>query len=364
MVINKPKYVQIIDFLTQEIENEVYHINDKLPSESELMKKFSVSRIVAVSALNKMAEDKTIYRIAGKGSFVTDPKNIYDSCDSDYLFEKEWKHVSLIVINTASKYASSLVNVLVETLYQCKIHCSVHYSLNNREMESNLIEYAMNSGQDGIILYPCDSDKYSQQLLTAIKKGFPIVLIDRDLPGLGLSCVSTDNQYAIRLATNHLIKLGHKKICLFTRNFPSTVFVDRTKGFLFEMMSQNVMVDPSLVLTDYSEESLRDKLENIILKKLATAVICISTYDYEIFTELLSQHNYSCPQDFSVIHFDEDFIVNGGNTTHIVQNCKLIAQNTADIMKNIFKSGSNSCEKISVPPFFVQGSTTAAIDAD
>ena len=70
----QPKYVQIMDWLREEILAGHLAPDQKLPSESELMRRFGVSRIVAVNALTRLTESGLIYRLHGKGSFVA-PKN-------------------------------------------------------------------------------------------------------------------------------------------------------------------------------------------------------------------------------------------------------------------------------------------------
>ena len=49
--------------------------NDKLPSESDLCRKFSVSRMTVSRIYGRLAERKLIYRKAGSGSFVAPMDN-------------------------------------------------------------------------------------------------------------------------------------------------------------------------------------------------------------------------------------------------------------------------------------------------
>jgi len=51
--------------------------NDKLPTEKELMEKYSVSRTTIRTALSNLSRRGLIIRKAGKGTFVSPPRNIY-----------------------------------------------------------------------------------------------------------------------------------------------------------------------------------------------------------------------------------------------------------------------------------------------
>ena len=66
-----PLYEQIYNDIIEGIENGTYKKGDRLPSEKELSEKYCVSRITSKKALELLAEEGRIIRMAGKGSFVS-----------------------------------------------------------------------------------------------------------------------------------------------------------------------------------------------------------------------------------------------------------------------------------------------------
>lgn len=72
----KPLYLQISEILRNQIKEGKYSAGDMLPSESELLENFPVSRNTAKRALEELVRDGLAIRIQGKGTFV--PKNIVD----------------------------------------------------------------------------------------------------------------------------------------------------------------------------------------------------------------------------------------------------------------------------------------------
>ena len=66
----KPKYVVIRDWLTDRILGGHFARGEQLPSEHDLMDKFSVSRVTARQALNSLREFGLIESRRGKGYFV------------------------------------------------------------------------------------------------------------------------------------------------------------------------------------------------------------------------------------------------------------------------------------------------------
>ncbi|MBC7995671.1 MAG: GntR family transcriptional regulator [Rhizobacter sp.] len=73
-----PLYAQIKDILRSRILDGSYQPHQQMPSESEMMAAFSVSRITVRQALNDLQNEGLIFRIHGKGTFVSKPKAFQD----------------------------------------------------------------------------------------------------------------------------------------------------------------------------------------------------------------------------------------------------------------------------------------------
>lgn len=72
----QPLYVQIKEALRQRILDGTYQPHQKLPSESELTRRFGVSRITIRQALRDLHNEGLIFSSQGKGSFVSKPKAV------------------------------------------------------------------------------------------------------------------------------------------------------------------------------------------------------------------------------------------------------------------------------------------------
>lgn len=69
-----PRHKQISEWLESQIEEGIYEIDEKLPSENELCQKFDVSRVTVRKALQTLENEGLIYRSQGLGSFVCDDR--------------------------------------------------------------------------------------------------------------------------------------------------------------------------------------------------------------------------------------------------------------------------------------------------
>lgn len=69
-----PLYQQLENILRDKIDNKFWKENDMIPSENALSKDFGLSRMTVRSVLQKLAQDGLLYRVPGKGTFVSKPK--------------------------------------------------------------------------------------------------------------------------------------------------------------------------------------------------------------------------------------------------------------------------------------------------
>lgn len=67
-------YQQVKDYIAGGIQHGIWQAGDRLPSESDLVKKFGMSRMTVNRALRELVEQGRIRRTAGVGSFVADEK--------------------------------------------------------------------------------------------------------------------------------------------------------------------------------------------------------------------------------------------------------------------------------------------------
>jgi len=86
---NTPLYIQLMNILIDQIENHMKE-NDKLDSEREICKKYSLSRTTVREALDELEKNKYIYKVQGKGNFIS-PKVVEQDLIKVSSFTEEMK---------------------------------------------------------------------------------------------------------------------------------------------------------------------------------------------------------------------------------------------------------------------------------
>ncbi|MCF8001747.1 MAG: GntR family transcriptional regulator [Halanaerobiales bacterium] len=85
-------YYQLKQIIKKKIENGEYQENDKLPSESELCERYDISRATVRQALTELQNEDYIYKVHGKGSYVSSNKLEQDLLKF-YSFTNEMKKI-------------------------------------------------------------------------------------------------------------------------------------------------------------------------------------------------------------------------------------------------------------------------------
>jgi GntR family transcriptional regulator len=65
---------QLYEYLKSAVDNGDYEPNQMIPSESELYNTLGISRTTVRNAITQLVNEKVLYRVPGKGTFVAEPK--------------------------------------------------------------------------------------------------------------------------------------------------------------------------------------------------------------------------------------------------------------------------------------------------
>lgn len=314
------KYEEIYQIYKQKILSRELNPTDRLPSERKLAKDFGHSRITAKRALNELEKEGFIERIQGSGSYVT--KNKWKK---DGFLENTNGNLSIIslVLPFHDEFSSQILKGIEDVAKRKNFFVTFHDSKASPRIEKNVIEDIILKGAHGIILYPTqpfdNMELYSQLLI----KKYPIVLIDRKIPGLEMPLVTVDNEQSFYNITDYLIKCGHKKIVFVAPEVRSVSSeYDRYRGFCKAHIDNNVslmnkhlysiediddMSDdyrPNEPLDDRAAHFFFDIFENMKPEEKPTAIAAVNDLTAERIMAIAIKRDIKIPETFSVTGFD------------------------------------------------------------
>ena len=285
---------------------------DKIPTEMELIKKYSVSRITATKAVNELVISGYVTRKRKKGTFVN--KNSFSANNE--------KNKIIAFITPVDEYLCFQLIIGTQDAATNEGYCIVHYnSGNNSEKEAELIDKAISLNVSGIILFPTYPFNNIDKFLEIQERGIPLVFIDNKPNIITAPLINSNNYEAIYFLTSKLLENGHKNIGFFIMsdiNNLQTSVESRLAGYIKAQIDNKIHINTDLIYkAEYFDKSIitpeMGQLElNICsaidyffkLSSPPTAVICINDEIAAKFVHFSIIKKVKIPHDLSVASFD------------------------------------------------------------
>ncbi len=340
---NIPTYMHIYEDVYEKIINGDYKEGDKLPTEMEFCAQYYVSRITVKKALEKLVSKGLIIRIAGKGTFVNVKK-------SNRAFDPDAK-IGLVMCGFGASYGSELIRSIEKEVTKRGKNLVLKNSHFNKELEAAAINELLEQQVEGIILQPTHNDYFNNAVLRLSLSRFPMVIVDRELKGVDLPYVGTDNVSAMGAAMQYLFEKGHRNICFVSGTPRNTSTIeDRLSGFRkafadngFPYHAFNEFLEIQSVSVKPTAELIESDIQRVMAYISAhPEVTCVFTGEYAVCAlvkEALKRLGKSIPEDISLMSFDnvsDPFYFT--TTTYIKQNEKEIGKKAVDVVMDCIEN--------------------------
>lgn len=182
------------------------------------------------------------------------------------------------------------------------ILCHSGYSI---ERELDYIETLQMERVAGVIWIPSAANMEPYENLVA--NHIPTVVIDRSLIGYKVPSVVADNYRGGYIATEHLIKLGHRRIAAITRPVEMSHSQKRIQGYIAAHEHYGIPFDQQLIVPGgYWLENGRQAFNRLMqITPRPTAIFAYN--DIMAIGSLRAAHQsgLSVPKDISIVGFDD-----------------------------------------------------------
>ncbi|WP_261304939.1 GntR family transcriptional regulator [Paenibacillus andongensis] len=387
----QPLYIVIQEHFKKLITTGQLAVDDKIPTEKELMEEFQVSRITVANALTQLAKDGWIYRIPGRGSFVqgksvTQPaaqyqdhpevrelqSNVASGESYQSLSTNRRRMIGFLIPSLEDYFALRLIQGINSILDESGYYLAIVLTKDNKDREKEAIQELIHKGAEGLIIFPIDAETYNEEILALKIRNYPFVLIDRNLPGVETHVVSSDNFLGTQLAVSHLWDLGHRDIAIVTDSPLSTTTVEgRIAGYMEALKQKNALINPTFILTEFRidyKKGVDDQhpLYRYIRNKLATAYITLNAKLGLHIAAIAKRLELSVPDELSILTFDDPFSGEGETRafTHVAQSEAEIGRQAAEVLIGLLDSDGESdgkYHKIILQPKLVVGQSTGPL---
>lgn len=177
---------------------------------------------------------------------------------------------------------------------------------NNPDRQKRIFAGMLERRVDGLIC--ATAHREDPGLAELVEEGLPVVLFNRVLERHAFASVSVDDAAGVRMAVEHLVDLGHRRIAHLAGPQSFSTGRARHQGYLSVMRSLGLEVDDELVAFGTSftvPEGERCMLELLSARRKPTAVVAGNDMMALGCGAALQQAGLRCPTDVSVVGFND-----------------------------------------------------------
>lgn len=171
------------------------------------------------------------------------------------------------------------------------------------DQERKLAETLRAKQVDGVVIIPSQTP---QAILAPLHQAhIPTVVLEHDLPHT--HCIAIDDRQGGRLATQHLLSLGHRRIGLIKREPYSALSYLRAVGYQEMLAEAGLPADPALIIESKAGQSAgyRSMQQLLALPEPPTAVFTHNDVLAMGAIHAIYDAGLKVPDDISVVGYDD-----------------------------------------------------------
>ncbi len=359
----KHKYEEVIEKIIDWAVNEKYKPHEKIPTESELMSIFSVSRHTIRRAISDLDAQQYVYSIQGSGTYLTDWK------ENDLQLKKN-KNVGVLTTHISNYIFPDIIRGVENTLYAESYSLLLSSTNNNVMLENSNLKNLLAHKIDGLILEPTKSAYQSQNigyLNNIISQNIPFVMINASYSEIKAPSLRVDDFKGGKIATEHLIFLGHKNIMGIFK-VDDSQGISRMNGFITKCQENEITPYPNQILTYLSEEveTLLPQRIELVLKSenRPTGIFCYNDEIAYMVLNIANGLNLNVPGNLSIIGFDDSVLskIMEPKLTSITHPKEKMGVDAAELIIKLINNNNNFTDSDSIlykPELIIRNSTNS-----
>jgi LacI family transcriptional regulator len=154
--------------------------------------------------------------------------------------------IGIIVPDSANPFFAEVARGVEDTSFEQGynvILCNSDDDLNKELLYTNVLAEKQ---VDGILFVAAGAS--AEQIQAMQLRRIPLVVVDREVPGVAVDSVLTDNARGGWLATRHLLELGHRRIGCIAGSSDVTPSAERITGYRRALSEAGISVDEALIV--------------------------------------------------------------------------------------------------------------------
>ncbi len=222
------------------------------------------------------------------------------------LKNRKTKTIGVIIPNILNSFFAKVFTGIEKIAEEKGYHVITCISNESLEKEVHTLEMLSNGTIDGFILSISEEsqkENYFQHFNDIINDGTPIVMFDRITDEVNCDKVVVDDLESAFDATSHLVKLGCKKIALFSTIDNLSVGKLRTRGYFRAIEHNGLEIDQGLIVRAESEEDFDFRAKKLFEAQKIDAVFALDEHASVSAIKMGLKYGYKIPENLNIIGF-------------------------------------------------------------
>ena len=273
--------------------------------------------------------------------------------------------LGVLLPNSANPFFAQILLGIEEACFEHDYNVILGNANDDSEREMAYLDVLVSKQVDGIVLVSTGAYRKALDLLAP--RGVPVVMVDRSpaqaYQGWQIDAVYTDNEGGGQLATDYLLKLGHRRIACVGGPALLTSGAGRVIGYRQAFSRAGLAVDERLVLDgDFEHEGGYQAGKALLnLPEPPTAIFACNDLMAVGVLYAASEAKVRVPEDLSVIGFDDIPLASYTvpRLTTVAQQASLLGQAGVDLMLARLKDRSRPTQHRCLPVSLVERASCA-----
>src|SRR4051794_30939141 len=213
---------------------------------------------------------------------------------------------------------------------------------------------------DGALVYICDPT--SPDIGWLQRRNIPVVVVDHNVRD-GVASVNVDDRGGARLAAQHLLDLGHRRIGIVTLEVPSEQpnYPARERSLGWRDALDPAGVEPIVVTTPYSPPDAAYDAAHALLDRpdRPPAIACFSDAFAVATIRAAESLGLRVPADLSVVGFDDSVLARASRPPLTTVHQEVSAKGRAAVAAIAEVMGGRTPEPVELPTTLIVRESTA-----
>lgn len=297
-----PLHIQVRNLIINRILDGEWPVGGMLPSEQHLCAQLQISRGTLRQALTEVERNGYVRREQGRGTFVT-----RGSVHQAPIDDLPGRTLAFVVPYVVDSFAPTLLMGVEHKAQELGYSILFHQVENNLTKQAETLRRLVQMDIAGIVLYPIDSIHLDNAILRLSEQQYPLVVVDRYFRNLMTDYVIADNFGGALQATQHLIRLGHRRIGFLTTPEPAITMDHRQIGYQCALAEAGLPSTHEDVwkIESYPTVDVATLIPNLSSKDRPTAILAANDRLALALYKLCRRLRIRIPEDLALVGFGD-----------------------------------------------------------